>query len=914
MVGLLALMAAAAAQEPASFQGFDPDPVQRELQLRELCALPAEQVPVAALQALLRQQEQHQHAVLCLAHHGLLRPEDIWPSDADDEVLGRAALGCQPSAAVRALLADSQAPGHRRRLALETLQDRGELADEDLLRAVLDDDESLSLAALQVLRWERATVPAATLVALRSRHEPRRRWLHLLTVSPRPSLRPWLQECSADDGLPALDRMLALAAVGQDLEPPAARLAMQLLREHGDSHALSAAFRLVCGRIPQAVADGLVGLCHQRCTEGLDPNVLQPLLDRLTVVGERQLLGLMVALDQPVRELLASFLAQRDAPGLRERARAALDGETPLEPYLLLAAGSLLDVPARQQRLLEVVADTGRPEALRLRAYELLLAAGVDDPRLADFADADGNGSRWLQYLGVARRLPARTLDRALAFAGEATYPDGAAPRLERWTAERLRQVRLATFAAMERTGVPPELEALLLQKLQESRRAAPDGTLLRDLEGICRALVVGGSESALQQTWREVRDRAPLSESALEWVSLARRPWAHALLLEELQRPDVPTETLRARIRCALVELGDRRELSRAIADARLLEARWLRRLRTAAPALLLDQAMTLLAAVPAAAGEDVDQAVEMVLWAAGCAEPPVQQALQELWRDSEEPELQEAALRGLLAGPRRAELLAGLDRAALAGPLPGRFETMAFEAVATLPDGDAAEAERAARLYLEQPLRDPAAELARALDFPEGRTGYPMAQTIAHRLRQGGDPGLVAAFGVVAGRLAAAPAVRHLAPQRLLCLWTALAFDPTQQAALGEATAGLLLAIPDPRRTGTEVAAFYAATAALAAGRPAEAEELARTAVRGLLRGDGEEAARIFLGVADSVADRDPRAALAALPFRCRADVHRRAGQEPEAMAALAIAYDLGAADGPTRTSLTALMEQNR
>lgn len=886
----------------------DPDGLPADRALRQLARLPGDRLPAAALRGLLGREATHAHALRLLGRAGLLRVEDAWSSDLADEELAQLALAPRDDAALRMLLPDVTAPAVGRRAALFLLHDRSALRPSDLAAALDDDDETLARAAAALVRWELVAVPEALLAELVQRVAARERLLELLAESPRPSLSEWALACHDDPALPGPLRVLALAAAGRPLDLEQARFALDVLA--ADPNAAAGAFGQAMAHLPEAVADGLVGEVHRRCELGLDPTWLWPLLERLTPLGERQLLGLVATLAPKPQAELAAFLAQRGSAGLRQRVRAALDGEIPLEPYLLPRATELLDRPERTARVAALMADPAQPAAARAYAFAALVGTGAVTRPMVAFAADDDTGARWVELLQGARQpLAAADLTAALDFAGEPPPELGGSP-LQAWV-ERAGRVQLAALQAMERHGVPAALEPRLLELVARALRDRIAAAELRAGQAAVRALAVGGGEAAGAALWDLVRREPGLQVLALESFAAGRRPWVHALLLGELARTD-GDRGLRARIRALLVELGDRRELKELLAAAPVLEARWLRRARRAMPVLATPQALLLLDALPAAG--DGDAAVEMLLWAGGSPDAAVHERIAPLG-DHEDPELQEAALRSLMRGPRRTAMLARLDAALAAGPLAAADEVLAYEAIGGLAIPPVAEElRRAARLYLEQPLREGDADLQRARRFPAGTAGFPMAHAIASALRGRVTPEVETAFAAVAEAVAAHPDVWLLARQRLVCLWHAAAPDRELLQALGRATSPLLRAIPDPSDLGYGQAAWFRALRDEAAGRWQSAARNYSAAGSHLLRpGAGSGlAARVLLGDRDPARGRDPFAALAAAPFRCRAAVHLDAGRPADARAELAAARDLGHADADTRRRVESMMEQ--
>lgn len=879
-------------------QGADPaglvtalgsaDEIAVELAMRALCSLPKAQAPLDLLRAAAKKPGSHGPAVLVLAWFSALQAEDVLLDDRLDPALAAAALGCQPEAELRTLLGTAKAPGLARRTALEVLQDRSALTPADLTAAVSSDDEGLQRTALLVLRWEWPSVPVAVLDAVRASAVARWTFLQLLADAPRPACSAWARECAAEEGLAPAERLMALAAAGTDLDLAQGRTALRWLVGTDDLR-IQLSFRCAMSRLPAKTALQLVGEAHRLCVQGLDTEVLMPFFDRLDQDGEVRLLGLASTLPLPAQEKLAWFLSQRNSPRYLERVRSALDGEVPLEAHLLPRTPGLLDRPARIQRVGAFLNDASSPAWARRQAFTALVAAAAPAEVLLPYVNA-GAGQDWVELLRYyPKALPAELLDQALEHGGTA---------------------RLAAFAAMEQHGVPRSLEPKLVDLVTAE---GPDSG------AAARVLAVAGSEAAGIPMWRAVRDRPKLREQILESFATARRPWVHELLLAELASKDAPAETdaeslqaLRARVRALLVEIGDRRLLRELLAEADKVGPHWLRRARTAAPDLTAEQALRL---VPMLDRVKSEAAVEILLWLSSCHDPAVQAVLQRTFRHSPDPELQEEALRALMAGPARAALLAELDAAMAKGPLDERMEMLAYAAV-DLPGAPAEDdLRRWARLYLWAPLLAPEAELGRSLRVPDGRVGYPMAQAIMHTLRREPSAHTGKVFRAMAETVAADPRVRFLGRQRLMCLWHAATPDPELQRTLGHATADLLLQIPDPRRLGEGLGRLLAGEGAAAAGNFDKAAEHFVFAVRGLLRGGGSSlSARMVLGERDGTAFADPHAALAAAPWQCRARALLARGERAAALRQLETAFEIGWSDAATRKTLSAMISQLR
>ncbi|HLQ37864.1 MAG TPA: hypothetical protein VK348_08690, partial [Planctomycetota bacterium] len=491
------LAAVAAGQDPrlSALAGRDEAAAERALrQLLPLLASEPLQLPVVAV----------------LARHGLATDRLAQGADLADAAAAALCLPFVAEAELAARLGNQGLAGRRRADALFALQDRGRLGDELLVQALADDDELLVRAAQAVFRHERAELPAGLLARLRRDRAATAAALAALAAAPRPSAQSFAAACAADAKLPARERLRALAAVGQPLDRAAAEFVLQSVAAGTDD-----GVRLALALVPPAVADQLVGRAQALLADGVEPAALAPLLERLTPLGELQLLGAAAALPEQPRDNLYRHLAAVDRPQFWQRVRAATDGEIPLEGHWLRYCGKLLDRPARVQRVLAVLRDEQAAQPLRERAFQALVTAHVYDPSLLAFAAAAADDAPFRQLLADAKDLPEPVFLQAL---------------------QRPGAVALQAVTALERRALPPPLERELLALAQQLDEGdGPNGFALA--AQACRTLAAQGSEAALQAVWALVRPRVRLAIEVLSSFTARAGPWIHPLLLAELAR-----------------------------------------------------------------------------------------------------------------------------------------------------------------------------------------------------------------------------------------------------------------------------------------------------------------------------------------------------------------------------------------
>lgn len=776
--------------------------------------------------------------------------------------------------------------------ALVRAQRDGRLDVAAALAALGDTDDDVARTAAALLRHAWPELPPALLDALADRPAAARRLLHELAVAPRPSLSHWVVRWgNAGLGRTADDRCLALAARGTPPTAAEAEVLVRVLVDGGEADGFGAAAAV----LPPAVADALLGRLHAALLRGaVDVDRAGPLLDRLSPTGLRALLGLVETLPAAVAAPLAARVHDRLPELLQQRVAHALDGAAPLLPCWLPWCAPLLDRPPRIARVQALLGSDD--EATAEAAFGALLGARVVDEALLDFAATDAAGRP-----GLLRRL----LDRAIDL-----VPAG---RLLLWLQADVETSKLVVAALPRRTRLEPELEQHLLARLQEAGVA--EGAFLRPA---ALALAQRGGAGAVHGLWPWLRASRDWPE-LLDAFARRREPFVPELLLHELaspqpSHPGVEHDLWLDGVALALVAAGDRRELHRLVARAPRSSPSFVR--RCAHHARPLPAALALRLVDEALAASDGDLGVELLAWAAtAAADPLVLARLHALWREppaAGSDELQEVALRALVAGEPRTELVAALRAALRAGPVPPRLEPLAFELLGTMPAPLRPEdLELCAELVLLAPRTDPDREAERARRWPDGSAGFPLVAAVAQRLRTAEPAAAARAFAAATAAALADPGHTAIAPQRLLVLLRTLAAAPAVQHALGEALAPLLLARAAATGVGAGIAHVYAAGAAAAHGEPAAASQHAAAARDLLLALPGQRLhARVVLGERDPGAGVDPWARLAALPHLHAFRAAVAAGDHGAARRAAALVREFAGRDDriPTEAALAA------
>ena len=786
-------------------------------------------------------------------------------------------------------------PSEERCAAILALQDRGELGVPTVIAALADADVGLGLAAAAIVRHQWQELPTELLDGLVRQPAAAARLLRELAIAPRPSVAPWAHQWIARHGVPDDLKCLAMAASGRELTVADANLLLAALvgGEVDDGFYSAAAL------LSPKVADALLGKLHLLLSqEKTDLGRMLPILDRLSPVGYERLLGLVVTLPPELGEELCLRLVQREVPAYTARATAALDGRIPLEAIWLLRVAPLLQgdddvVAQRRERLLSLLAAPTASAPLRGRAFDALLEAHVLDVRLRHYALGAGQ-----ERLGKMRRL---------LNASVAELPEG---DLVEWLRADPELALVTAQALVRRPQLGAQIEQALLEPLQGVE--VVEGAFL---EAAAQALLQRGSEEAVDAVWPALRTSKEFL-SFIDTIARRKAPFVHELLLEQLAAPREGSEEAvqreRDALRLALCLLGDRRQLAELVAHASQREANFVR--RCAHHANVLETALAMQLLTDAAKVTEDDLAAEMIGWAGTCPAPEVTERLLAIWRSPEPSEQQEVALRVLAAGPHRVVLQRDLCAAVAQGALSERDEQVAYEVVSGMPVPLSPEDARVlAELALRPPLADPVAERERAARWPDGRYGFPFVGAIAQRLR-GVDPAVAAAaFAEVAEAVRQDANCAAVARQRLLVLWRSLEADHAMMAAIGEATAALLLAIPNESGLGDGPANLFLMQVAQSQGKPALAANHARAAVAGLLRHPAERrTARLFLGERDPGQGEDPWAALSAAPHVLDAAAALAAGDPVAAQIALVLAREFVGRDADAAAAIESMSKE--
>lgn len=785
---------------------------------------------------------------------------------------------------------DVAADAEARCRALAELQVAGALDVPTALAVLGGADETVAATAAAIVRHSWPVLPPELLQGLDGDPAAARRFLRELAVAPRPAAAAWSETRIAEaPGRLLDDRCLALAARGRPLTAADADPLLRALAAGDTGEGWRAAVQL----LPSGLADQLVGRVHALLLQAqIDVAAAVPLFERTSGVGVQQLLGIAATLPLEVGEAICDHTAQRDPAAVRERARAALDGEAPLEALWLRYAAPLLDRPERRERLLAALQDAAAPMPLQQRAYEALLAAHVDDARLVRWALA-GDGER---LANLARLLDAEV--DALP-----------ASLLADWLVADPELARLTVRALVRRRELGPEIERVLLQCFAGAVAEGPF------LPAAATALLQCGSEAAVAAVWPQLRS-STLFGDYVDTLARRRAPFVHQLLLLELDADPAADVSAAVRdrqldaVRLGLVAQGDLRQLGRLVDHAPRATPTFVRRCAHHARPLAAPLALQLLDRLPDVT--DVDLAGELAAWAASCGDDEVLVRMQRLWRADGDSEmaamLREVALRALAQGPARTGLVATLRAALAAGPLPEVLEPLPFELIATMAEPPAADdLLLLAELALRPPLADPQRERELAARWPDGRYGFPVLAAIGRRLL-GSDPAIAARpFAEVAAAIAADPRHEAVSRQRLLVLWRVLERDRDLQRAVGAATAALCLSVPAADGLADGPAHWFLQHAAAGRADFAGAAQHARAAIGGLLWSAAQRSqARLFLGERDPGAGDDPWAALAAAPHRYDLLAARAAGDAAAAAHAAALVREFAGHDRATLAAL--------
>jgi hypothetical protein len=798
-------------------------------------------------------------------------------------VCAAVALPAQEVAEWRACALRERADVDARCDALSRLQRRGALDGATVRSVLASENEVVGRCAAAIVRHEWVELPTELLRGLADDPVAARRFLRELAIAPRPAAVPWVEAyLEPAPGRSADDRCLALAARGE-LRVDDGRQMLDVLAEGqaGDG------FREAVAVMPSRIADGLVGRLHALLLEGkVGVEQAAPVFDRLSHDGVQHLLGLVATLPSPLAEGVYDQVAMRDVRLVRERARAALDGEIPLEAMWLRNAGPLLTEPARRERLFDVLRDQKADYALQRRAFDALIDGKCAAEPVLTWA-VEHDDEREALLMRVLETVPEQVPERLLV---EWLTGD---PRLSH-----------ATVRAISRLpAIGPRVEGALLASL--------DGAALEGkFHGpVMRTLMRCGSAEVLRANWPRFRTEAT-REQLIEWLDvLGRRGDAVVRDLLSAELSGAPPEGWPApaqqsyfdEVRLALVRAGDRSHVAALVADAPRCDASFVRRCAAQVGALDSRQARSLLEDA-AADGVDEELAAELAAWAGACRERVVADRLRAIWEDADCAELvREVAARALLAGPTRGDLIAALRAALAAGPLPDHLQPLSFEVFGALQaPRTRGDARLVAELVLMPALGDPQRELELVGRWPDGRFGFPLVAAAAQCLRGGDGDAVREGFAAAAAAIRADERWRSLSRQRVLVLWRSLEADRAMQRAAGEATAELLLALPGEGELGEGPAHWFALLASERRGDFAAAAGHARSAVPRLLhRPADRQSARLFLGERDPGAGFDPWAALAASRYLCAFRRAQAAGDGDEAAAAAHLVREFAGRD---------------
>jgi hypothetical protein len=398
----------------------------------------------------------------------------------------------------RAALLDRAREPEQRLAALVRLQDRGQLDVAAAVAAMAGGDDEVARSAAAILRHEWVELPDALFRGLDDVPAAARALLQELAMAPRPAASAWAAARSgAGPGRTLDDRLLALAASGVALRAPDADLVLQALVDGSAGDGLRAALAV----LPAPLADAQLGKLHAAFAGGrLDVARAAPLLDRLSPRGLRQLLGPIVALPPELATALCEHLHQSAPDLLAERVAAALDDPNELATCWLPYAAPHLDVAARRDRLLALLADPKQAPERREYAFLALSTARCVAPPVLAFATEEAG-----PMLERVRRLLAAATDELPA------------QQLLDWLAAD-EKLAAATVAALSTRRQLPEAAAMrLVDDLREAGLASG-----RYLFPAAMAVVLRGPEVAVRAVWPMLQR----DEGFAQFVdALARRP-----------------------------------------------------------------------------------------------------------------------------------------------------------------------------------------------------------------------------------------------------------------------------------------------------------------------------------------------------------------------------------------------------
>lgn len=855
--------------------------LRAEVERRELLGWVRDNVQVAKLVAELSSTDDEVawRAASVLVHHDLARAEVAKLRERSDLRLRALALqSAEDSELVEVLLGGDADPALRRQ-ALLFLEDRRGLSDEELVSALADPDPMVSRAAQIVILYERVPLSRDLIRAVEEWPAARRALLDGLSDRPRRDADAWLERLWSRGSLSRVERLHVIAALPHDQLDR--EMAVEVLDVAGaqDPDIVEAALR-AAANLPASLADGLIAEVRWRAEQGARIADFLPYLIRISSNGDQHLLAIASGFDTESRDRICTWLVSRDSPGLRERVRAALDGEIPLELHLLTRARPQLDRPGRVRRVIDRLR-LGDDEE-KLKAFEVLVRAGVYVDNMLDYAL--DNGLEEEDRVRMLAGLPAGSL------------PDEAI--LQLLGRERSRTVAYACNAAGKQL-LAPRVEDVVVE--------LATGVHPQDVVAAAtRAVIASGSRPAVEKVFGRAASTSD-SIRAVQWLVQRREPWVVEILT---RARSAASESVDEFLRVALARLGDQRLLDELVANAGESSSGLLRQARSfVVPAMNAERA-----ALIAAQAEDPKLSdsvrVELVSWLGQRPDLEVAETLQRLAESTSSESLRMEALRGLLIGPRRGalrnELVEALDE-----PLNERHQELAFQIAASAePPLSDEDMELMARLTLEVPLLQPEEE-ARGDGLGSRRAGFPMLRLVVQQLRH--DPRAGQAFGDVVVELLGRFDTGLLSRRRCIQFLLLASVSPELLDEIGPPVARLLLAVPEADGIGP--AHWILGQTAEAAGDLEDAAEHYRRAARIMLRDPDSREFRIFLGDADAVLGVHPGAALSARGPLTAARAALLAGDRQEALRHLTVAATLAAGDDETAQEVLRLQtELNR
>ncbi len=890
-VGLLALLltGVSSAQDLERYlpQLWSEEAVLIEDGRRRYCAAQGVALPEDVLNRLLHHKSPltARAAASILMTHGRSRARLRTLLDHEDGELRRIVLPLATSAELVRMLGDEGCP--LRMAVLHELEDRGELVNQQLLDCLDGADSVLGDAATGLLLNERYEFPDRLLADRGLGVMGKKRLIGGLGRRPRSKAVPWLLDLLTEDKVEGELRMLALAALPADRM--SAKFARQILAAATDPQMSSAARRAALS-LPPALADSLVGAVHGHILAGHAADALLPCLENVSALGERQLVSLVAALPTSSKEYVCQWLSGREGASLQAYIETALDGQAPLEPHLLRRAGPLLVSSARIDR---VVAILGHEEqGMRQLAYHALTSVGAWHEQMLDFALAE-LGEHAQQRHGTTMQRVRMLLQKTAGALPEAVWLYllgdevlAAEPQVARWT---LRILAKEDFAG------PIESRLIALAG------AAP-GLVA---EAAVRAIMVGGTESAVQGVWTARKD-ASFRILALSWLFEKPDSWLlrwlreQLALLDRIEVPDASLCQLRSHILHALARLQEPGAFDRLMRELPM-DLASLRRFSKVLVEGLRDEHLVLLRKCFERAESEILRS-ELLQWVGQRPDLSSRDWLMTLHAKDPSEEVRLEAKRALLSTGHgddfRMRLLADLKR-----PLRGDSLELAYELVGNMPrptsDLDLA---LLARMLLLSPLAAPLREIEASLaDDPRGPV-HPLHLAIVDHLRR--DPSIrVAPFADVVDELRRHPSRHALSGHRLGYFMLEIAKWPHLRRELAPAIAEVVLATLDPDSSFKGAARFLLAERAERAADWRLAAEHHAAAARLLLRRPLFPLfQRVLLGDESPVDGILPVAALAARADICLARFEIARGDARAARQALRRAQALGFGDDRT------------